>query len=330
MRQLRKLIQISSADNTTGNMVIPQVLNAATIKYINQSLTLRNMPGFFTDSDMANGPGDTKTYDIDVSDTMDADIVSPGAQIPESEEPYSTQITLQVKKIGLRPMITQEMIEDGRYDEMGRQQSRAVYKIARLIDRACGRGMTQLSGAFPSSGANSLRLIERAPTVGGSGYTLPDDLINQMLAIELQGGHPTDFVAHPNFYAGIRAASWFAPNINVTQEQLGAAGQTNQAGGGGLVGTAYGLRFWQSPNLAYSGTHVAGSGVVIVYDANQMPFTYLEKRPLTIKPIVDAERDIVGLQFLTRFNTMNLVPSAVCWVTGVYKTYYRQFVDRAL
>jgi hypothetical protein len=321
MRQLRKLIQTGSTANTS--MIIPTIYHAATIKAINQKLVLQNMPGWWTDNQL-QGAGDTVTYQNDFETTMAAGLVSPGAQIPESEMPYSGQITLQVKKAGIRPMITTELIEDGKYDEMSRQQINAIFKMAQFVDQACGRGMTQESGAFPTSGINSLRLIERAPTVTASGFTLPDDLLKMVGAIEANNGRATDVVMHPNFYLGIRGAAWFAPAVQVQD------GATGFSGPNGLVGTAYGLRWWQSTNLAYSGTTLAGSGVVMVYDATQNPFVFLNKRPLTVKSISDVERDIVGLAFTQRFNAMNIVPSAVCWVTGVYGTYYREFKDRAL
>jgi len=321
-RQLRKLIGIASNVNT--EMLIPEVLHAAAIKAVDMKLILQKLPGFWNDNDLLGAKGDTKTYQFDLQDTMDADLVAPGAEIPESEEPYTSEITLKVRKIGVKPMIQQEMIEDGRFDEMARQTNRAIYKMARLVDRACGRGMTQESGAFPASGANSARLTDRQATVVGSGFTIPDDVLAMVSAIEKLDGKPTDIIMHPNFYPGIRAADWFAPSVDV---QEGSAGL---AGANGFVGTAYDLRWWQSKNLAYSGTHVAGSGVVIMWDATQQPFAFLNKRSLTVKNIVNDERDIVGVAFTQRFNVMNVVPSAVVWVTGVYRTYYREFKDRAL
>lgn len=323
MRQLRKLIQIGSASNT--DMLIPEVLHGAAIKAVDAKLVLQKLPGFWVDNDLLRG-GDTKTYQFDLEDTMDADLVSPGAQIPESEEPYTSEITLKVRKIGIRPLITREMIEDGRFDEAARQMNRATFKMARLVDRACGRGMTQESGAFPASGANSARLIERMAAVKASGFTMPDDLLTLVGAIEKNEGRATDIIMHPNYYVGIRATDWFAPSIKPLQE--GNAGFAND---NGLVGTAYGLRWWQSNNLAYSGSTLTGSGVAIVWDAGQMPFAFLNKRPLTIKTITNDERDIEGFAFTQRFNVMNVQPSAVAWITGLqHTTYYREFKDRAL
>lgn len=323
MRQLRKLIGVNSAANT--DMLLPEVLHKAAIKAVDQRLVISKLPGFWLDNDLQTG-GDTKTYQFDLEDTMAADEVAPGAMIPESEEPYTSEITLKVRKVGIRPIIAREFIEDGRWDEMARQTNRAIYKMARLIDRAAGRGMTQESGAFPASGLNSARLIERAPTVAASGFTLPDDLSNMIGAIEANSGRATDIILHPNYYPGIRAAAWFAPNVKPLDE-----GNTGFAADNGLVGTAYGLRWWQSINLAYSGSQVLGSGCAIAWDANQMPFAFLNKRPLTVKQIVDDERDVVGVAFTQRFNVMNIVPSAVVWVTGLqHKTYYREFKDRAL
>ena len=323
MRQLRKLIGTQSGN--AESQIIPEVLHSSLIKAIDQKLVLQKLPGFWVDNDLQRG-GDTKTYTFDLADSMEADLVSPGAQIPESEEPYTSEITLKVRKVGIRPMITREMIEDGKWDEMGRQTARATYKMARLIDRACGRGITQESGAFPASGTNSARLIERMAAVKASGFTMPDDLLTLVGALEANNGRATDIIMHPNYYVGIRATDWFAPSIKPLEE--GNAGFAND---NGLVGTAYGLRWWQSTNLAYSGSTLTGSGTAVVWDATQLPFAFLNKRPLTIKQIVNDERDIVGLAFTQRFNVMNVVPSAVAWVTGLqHTTYYREFKDKAL
>lgn len=322
VRQLRKLMGIGSASNT--EMLIPEVLHGAAIKAIDQKLVIQKLPGWWVDSELAGGKGDTKTYQYDLEDKMEADVVSPGAQIPESEEPWTSEITLKVRKVGIRPNITGEMIEDSRFDEMARQTNRAIYKMARLVDRACGRGMTQESGAFPASGMNSQILLERVATVVGSGFTLPDDLMSLISALENNGGRLTDLIMSPNFYPGIRAADWFAPSVQI---QDGNAGQASQ---NGLVGEAYGIRWWQSSNLAYSGSYAAGSGVVIGWDAGQMPFVYLNKRPLTIRNIVNDETDTVGFAYTQRFNAMLVQPSAVVWTTGVYKTYYREYKDRVI
>ena len=325
MRQLRKLIGTQTGN--TESLVIPEVLNKAAIKAIDTKLVIQKLPGFFLDNQLLTDKGDTKTYTFALEDNMAGDIVAPGAEIPESEELYTSEITLKVRKIGVRPMITTELIEDGRWDEMGRQMQRATYKMAFLIDRACGRGMTQESGAFPATGLNSARLIERAPTDAASGLTIPDDILNLVDAIEQNNGRATDIIMHPNYYRGIRATAWFAPSVERMQD--GATGPVNTENG--LVGTAYGLRWWSSKNLAYSGSHVLGSGLAIAWDATQAPFAFLNKRPLTLKTNYDFNRDINGFQFTQRFNVMNIQPSAVAWITGLqHKTYYREFKDRAL
>jgi len=324
MRQLRKLIGVDSSTNT--DLVIPEVMNKAVIKAIDQKLVLAKLPGFYLDNQLLNIGGDTVTYQFATTDTMDVAEVSPGAQIPESEEPFTSEITLKVRKIGIRPKIMNELIEDSKYDEAARQLDRATFKMARYIDRACGIGMTKESGVFPiGSGINSARLIERSPALAASGFTIPDDVVTMIGALETNEGTATDIILHPNYYVGIRAAAWFAPSVQMQQ------GNTPLVGQNGLVGTAYGLRWWQSKHLAYSGSRHLGSGVAIMWDAGQNPFAFLNKRPLELKRIDDPEYDVQGFAFTQRFNVMNVQPSAVVWVTGLqHKTYYREFKDKAL
>ena len=322
MRQLKKLIGIGSEWNT--DMLIPEVLHGTVIQLVDRKLVLKNLPGFWPDNDLVGAAGDTKTYQRALEDVMEPTETAPGAAAPEAEEPYTGEITLKVRKLTFKPAIEKEMIEDSKFDEMARQMNRATYKMARAIDEACGRGMTKESGAFPITGMNCQTLLDRPAAIVGSGFSMPDDILRMISALEANDGKATDVIMHPNFYPGIRATEWFKNVSSDPHDEI-----TGPAGPNGLVGTAYGLRWWQSVNLAYSGTKLAGSGVVIMWDAGQAPFVFLNKRDVTIENINDIDRDIVAAKFSTRFNAMNVQPSAVVWVTGIYNTYYRTVADRA-
>ena len=322
MRQLKKLLGTSTVTNT--NLIIPTVLHERLIELQQPKLVLANLPGVWHDKSLVGNAGDTKTYTIPFKEgqtgsLIAGEVIGAGGEIPQSEEGIDHQITLQAKKIGVRPVITKEMVEDGQWDMMARNMLKATTAMARLVDEACGRGMTRESGAFPISGINCQYLLERAPALVASGFSFPDDILSMMGAIEANDGTPTDIVMHPNFYPGIRAAEWFK---NVTNDVQAGATQPLTAPNG-LVGTAYGLRWWQSTNLAYSGAKLKGSGVVVMFDATQMPFVFLDKRALTVENAPDPISDLSSSVFTQRFNVMNIVPSAVAWITGVYQTYYR-------
>jgi len=123
MRELRKLLGINS--NTNTEMLVPEVLHSAVIQAIDRKLVLKALPGFWIDNDLVGG-GDTKTYQKALEDAMEPSEIAPGGDYPESEEAYTGEITLKVRKLGFKPMIEKEMIEDSRYDEMARQTSRAI------------------------------------------------------------------------------------------------------------------------------------------------------------------------------------------------------------
>lgn len=320
MRQLKKLLGVSTLQNT--DIIIPEVLHSRLIELQDSKMVLRTLPGFWTDSELVGNSGDTKTYQMGIkpggTGAVIASEVAPGGEIPESEEGIGSEITLKVRKIGVRPSITTEMIEDGKYDMMARNIVKATTAMARRVDEACGRGMTQESGAFPSSGLNSYNLITRSIAVA-SGFSFPDDVLTMMNALETNDGRPTDIIMHPNFYPGIRAAEWFSPVMNRPEQ-----GPTSPlTAPNGYVGAGYGLRWWQSPSLAYSGTKIKGSGVVIMWDADQLPFVFLDKRALTVDNVKDPVRDLASAVFTQRFNVMNVVPSSVVWITGIYQTYWR-------
>jgi hypothetical protein len=321
MRQLKKLIGIGSEWNT--DMLIPEVLHSTVIQLVDRKLVLKNLPGFWMDNDLVGAPGDTKTYQRSLEDVMEPTETAPGAAAPEAEEPYTGEITLKVRKLTFKPAIEKEMIEDSKFNEMARQMNRATFKMARAIDEAAGRGMTMESGAFPITGMNCQTLLDRQATVVASGLTMPDDILKMISALEKNEGKATDIIMHPNFYPGIRATEWFKNVSNPPVDSI-----TGPAGPNGLVGEGYGLRWWQSTSLAYSGTRLAGSGIVLMWDAGQSPFVFLNKRDVTIENVNDVDRDIVAAKFSTRFNVMNVQPSAVVWVTGVYSTYYRTVADR--
>jgi hypothetical protein len=320
MRKLRKLLSEGSVANT--GLILPQVLVDRLIEIQGSKLVLRNLPGVFTDNSVRT-MGDTATYTITIKpgtagSAVAYENIGPGGEIPQSEEGIDHQITLQVKKAGIRPVVPKELVEDGKWNMLSRNIMKATDAMARLVDEGVGRGMTTESGAFPITGINCQYLLERQGAVTASGFSFPDDFLAMQSALEVNNGKLTDVVMHPNFYPGIRAAEWFKNVSNTVQ-----AGATGPAGPNGFVGEGYGVRFWQSTNLAYSGTTIAGSGVVIGYDAGQMPFVFLDKRPLTIENAPDPIHDLSSSVFTQRFNVMNIQPSAVCWVTGVYKTYYR-------
>jgi N4-gp56 family major capsid protein len=227
-------------------------------------------------------PGDSIKIDYVDKDIMVVHEVAEGAEVPFEIGTIST-FTLTPKKYGLRPMITKEMQEDGKFDLMEYNLREAGYQLAKFLDSAL---MAQISAGNTAS----------SHTVSGGAVITPANINTAIYNLEYDGYAATDIICSAEVAMDIRNTDTFV--------EADKAGVTNPSQG--LIGQIFGMKVWQT-------NQVTAKYAYVIDKAHALCFA--EKRPITIERYNDVGKDLSGIVITTRWATRYLMANACCVIT---------------
>ena len=234
--------------------------------------------------------------DIDPAEGATAPTVAPGTEIPsKTENVTSSKITCF--KIGTRPIITGEMIEDSLFPAVGKQLRYAGRRVALREDLVIMR-QVRYNTAETTYTVSDSSLSNNVDTAG----TMTDNNISSAIDyIETDGFQPDTAAFHTNLMADIRTETAFAINAGWTK---GASATMEK----GTPGSLWNLNIISTNHgLSATADHVAG---MILDKSAGVRFAL--RRDTTVKNYEDPIRDLVGMSVTKRLNAGIINEDAMC------------------
>jgi HK97 family phage major capsid protein len=263
MHKLREALMRSDESEIIPSVIYDTVIEAVKRKLIGtQLLALRIGPW---------GAGDSTTIVTNDKNALTVQTVAEGAEIPESHEAYSS-FTLVPVKYGVRPMITREMIEDGKFDVLERNLKEGAYQLARKLDSLI---LEQIESG--SDANTSTHMVS-----GGTSLTIAN-ICSAMLNLEADDYTPTDMIIGPEPASDIRQLDTFV--------EADKAGVTNPSQR--LIGKIFGMNVWVS-------NQINNTEYVYIIDRDHA-LCLAEKRPITMRTYDDVARDVQAVAFSARW-----------------------------
>lgn len=228
--------------------------------------------------------GETGTYAEDLAE---------GAKVPIDTQTYTKQ-DIVIKKIGTRPLITNELIEDGLFDIVSLELAKAGARIENKLNRDCIVEMLlaatgDVTDVDPAGPHISVSDIAKARADVQNGNYIPDT-----------------FLTHPSL------EGYLLQDSNLVYAAW--AGTTNQLRNGGIpkimgltpytltVTTGNTTDYWDSTDGA---THYNG----VIFDSKAAQYIAM-RRDLTVEQYDDPIHDIVGIACTMRYGTEGIQPAS--------------------
>lgn len=253
----------------SGAVTIPKSLYGTLIASVRKKLVWRPLAAFAIPP--AQIPGSSTDIDLvkEGEQSLEVYDVAEGQEIPTSVVEYET-FNLKPVKYAVRMPITQEMLEDGKWNLLTHNVEVAGYKMAKKID-------SLIISTIDDNAGNTVS--------GGATISVPN-ITRAMRHLEDADYVPTDIVCGTNIVDDIR-------NIDIFVE-ADKSGVTNPSQS--LIGRIYGMNVWVSNNQTTTTAYVVDRGHA---------FCVAEKRPVTINQWDDLVRDgkqaIATMRFVTRY-----------------------------
>jgi len=264
---------------TEGSLLIPKTIYNTLIEAAKKKLLPRELAAIYVGP---NGiPGSSVDLNLVTADSMKVFRVAEGAVIPIDTPAYSST-NLKPIKYGVRPFITKEMIEDGKWDLLEHSIRTAGTEIAEnendLIE-------TVLDGASNAVSAGATVTIA--------------DITRAMQYIEDADYTPTDLIVTAEIMNDLRNL-----DLLVEAQKFGS----NELLRRGYVGNIYGLRVW------VVGSSWTSTKAYVIDRDNA--FAIAEKRPVSVERYNRLEDDMVGAVVTTRIVVKELRNSAIAEITS--------------
>lgn len=275
---VRELLTRGAA--TEGQLLIPRTIYAKLIDAKDKKMIDRSLAAIYIGpSGIQNSSVD---IDLETKDSMTVYRVSDGAPVPMGNPAY-TSFNMKPAKYGVRPAITKEMQEDGKWN---------------LIDHAVKR-----AGKEMGENENYLVVTEALDnatnTVSGGAAITIANITRAIQYLEDNDYEGTDIVVGPEVMNDIRNIDTFAEfNKYGTREM-----QTK-----GIVPVVYGLYVHKV------GTHAITTTNAYVIDRDHA-FVIAEKRPITIEKYDDKTHDMSGVVVTQRIKVRQLRAAAIAKIT---------------
>jgi len=271
--------QGSSSTSASGGLTIPKQLYGSLIESVRRNLVWRPLAA------IAIGPGQIPGSSVDVdlesegNPGLDVLEVAEGAEFPMEALQIET-FNVKPKKYGVRLPITEEMLEDGKWNLLQRSVEVAGYKVAKKMD-----GLI----------IDSVRANAGFTTSGGATLTIPN-ITESMQDLEGNGYTPTDFIVGVEVANDLRNIDLF---VHADKSGITNVGQA-------LIGRIYGMNVWVSNNLGNGNTGARTDAYVI---DRRHAFMYAEKRAVTVKNFDQIYKDVrnavVSFRFAARYLRAN-------------------------
>lgn len=227
-------------------------------------------------------PGSSVDLDLVTADSLSVREVAEGAAVPIDVEAY-TSFNMKPKKYGVRPLITKEMMEDGKWNLMAHNIKTAGIKMgenedALIISDALDNATNTVSGGAAITIANITRAMQY---LEDADYT------------------PTTMYIGPTVLNDLRNIDTF-----VEADKLGSREMLQN----GFVGTLYGLQ------VKLISGNIMNTLYAYVFDRSQA-FVMAEKRPVTVENYNDVVHDLSGAVITQRIKVRQLRADAICKIT---------------
>jgi len=249
MRNIKELLSTGMA--TEGNLLIAKKILDTLVEEVNKRLIPRTEAALVIGPSMI--PGSSIDVDRETPNTLSVREVGEGADIILDNQSY-TSVNIKPKKYGVGIRITNEMLEDGKWNLLERNIMTAAKRFA---ENETNLILTQLDSAATVN-------------AGGAAYQV-SDLTTQMQDLEDSDYNPTTLLVGNEVLHDLRNIDTF-----VEANKLGSREMLET----GFVGKIYGLNVMRfSTNAAPSSAY---SKYAYVFD-NTQAYYIAEKRPLTVE-----------------------------------------------
>ena len=218
--------------------------------------------------------------------------VAEGAEIPIDVQDY-TYRDFTIRKYGVRPLITKEMVEDGLYDVVALEVQKAGARIENKINQAALSAILQNSG--------------NSADCGGSGATPVAKLAEAIAANQTDGYNSNCIILHPGMVGAVMSA------FTSVATSIGDAITR-----GGMVGTLLGCPIYTTGVTDDSSTYTWGWGTdnyiggLVINRENAGAIAM--RRDITVQRYEDPIRDLVGMGVTARFGCNYFFADAIARV----------------
>lgn len=275
MKRLAEILTRSTEEEIIESEIYKTVVEA--VKEIlvgTQLVNLRINPGSI--------PGSSIDITLQDKDSMVVQEIGEGQEIPIDVENYST-FNLKPVKYGLRPVITKEMIEDGKFALVERNMQEAGYQMAKKLDSLL---LAQIEAGSTAASFD---------VTGGAAITIAN-IASSMYNLENAGYNPDSLIISAEVAQDIRNIDTF-----VEADKAGIANP-----GTGLIGTVFGMKVYRSNQVTAKYAYVIDS---------RHALCLAEKRGITIEQYKDETRDLSGIAITARWKARYLRSDACSVIT---------------
>ena len=249
MKYVKELLSTGTA--TEGSLLIAKKILDTLVQEVTKRLIPRSEAALVIGPSMI--PGSSVDVDRETPNTLTIREIGEGADIVLDNQSY-TSVNIKPKKYGVGIRITNEMLEDGKWNLL---EKNIVTAAKRFAENETNLVLLQLDSAAT---VNS----------GGAAYQI-SDLTTQMQDLEDNDYNPTTLLVGNEVLHDLRNIDTF-----VEANKLGSREMLET----GFVGKIYGLNVMRfSTNAAPSTTY---SKYAYVFD-NSQAYYIVEKRPLTVE-----------------------------------------------
>lgn len=270
---------LSRTAGTEGQLLIERKIYDTLISAAQKNMIGRGLASVYM------GPSAIPGSSIDVNlvdpDSMTVFKVAEGAAIPIDVAGY-TNTNFKPDKYAVRPLITKEMMEDGKWDLLAHNVQLAGVEMAENEDSLI---LTVLTGATNV-------------VAGGAAITIAN-ITRAMQYLEDADYKPTDLLVGPEVANDLRNIDTF-----VEADKLGS----REAFENGLIGKIFGM------DVRVFSANIGTTTNAYVLDRRHA-FGIAEKRPLTVEEYDEVSRDLSGAVVTQRIKVKLLRDTAVCRIT---------------
>lgn len=214
--------------------------------------------------------------------------VAEGAEIPIKTQEYGTR-TLTVKKYGVRPVITKEMVEDSMFNTVELELRKAGAKHANKLNQLVLTDLLDNAGNEHDTDGSNQGIKAVASAIG----------LNQA-----DGFDATHLIACPALMTMLTKE--FVPGNYVGSDQVMAGGRPN------ILGLGVGLCSVADDSSTYTWGYASDGNIGgIVIDAPSAAMLGM-RRDLTVEKYEDPIHDLVGMSTTMRYAYTYLQANAIC------------------
>ena len=268
---------LTTASGTEGSLLIESKIYDTLIEAADKKRIGRGLAAVYC------GPNDISGSSIDLdlvtADSMAVIQIAEGAAVPIETVNY-TSTNLKPDKYGVRPLITKEMQEDGKWNLIEHNIKIAGIEMGENEDALIVTALSSAANTITGAAAITLANVSRAMQyLEDSDYTATDMIVGPEVANDFR-------------------------NMEVFQKPS----ETPEMMRTGFVGTIFGI------NVHVVSGSILTSTYCYVFDRNHA-FAIAEKRPITVERYDDATHDLSGAVVTQRITAKILRTSAVCLIT---------------